>query len=201
MFTCCGPFRLLRPQLPYWPGTVLMNAAGLSQTFRSRIRQNGLTPATQLSRLLCGTKLVPAESHEVVSMGSAALQRGDGAELPAAHDLVDDAAVIEEALALAERQRVEDGRDEAMRHVEAWKAVVAGAAAHILGSEIICPAADGAAVVQRFRPGVAEQRGEIRAEALASILCPERVVVADAVRLQELDSRHTPDTARAWRRP
>src|ERR1700730_6064054 len=33
MFTWCGPFRLLRAQVPYCPATVLLKAAGLRYAF------------------------------------------------------------------------------------------------------------------------------------------------------------------------
>src|SRR3954462_11014591 len=69
-FTCLGAMRLFRPQLPYWPGKELKNAAGFSQWSGVAFGRYGLTPATQLSRVLAGTKLVPAESHDVVSRGA-----------------------------------------------------------------------------------------------------------------------------------
>src|ERR1039457_682031 len=42
---------------------------------------------------------------------AAALQRGDGAQLPVAHHLVYDPSMVEKFLAFTERQRVEDGSD------------------------------------------------------------------------------------------
>src|ERR1022692_4101838 len=60
---------------------------------------------------------------------AAALQRGDGAQLPVAHHLVYDPSMVEEFLAFTEWQRVEDGSHEAMRNVEVRDALFAGVGA------------------------------------------------------------------------
>src|SRR5260370_2408958 len=65
-FTCLGPIRLLRPQLPNSGTTVLVKAAGLNQPWEVGFGNTGSTPATQLSRLLTENP-VPGESHEPVS--------------------------------------------------------------------------------------------------------------------------------------
>ena len=68
----------------------------------------------------------------------------------------------EELLALPKGQVVQDRRHEAMRNIKAGEAIFARPASHILRREIVRHAPDGASVIQRFGPGVAEQRGQIR---------------------------------------
>src|SRR6185369_13053978 len=65
--------------------------------------------------------------------------------------------------------------------------VVAGATAGVFGHEVVARPANGAAVVESFRRGVAEQRGQVGAESLAE-LNAEAVVIADAVVFEELDA-------------
>src|SRR5713226_10192950 len=65
-FTCLGPTRLLRAQVPNSGMTVLVKAAGLNQPFEFGLEKTGSTPATQLRRLLTENP-VPGESHEPVS--------------------------------------------------------------------------------------------------------------------------------------
>ena len=132
-----GPLRLLREQFPNVPAAVLENAAGLNQPFWLALGRTGSTPATQLSRVALVMKFVPAGIPGRCGVHPAALQRGDGAELPAAHHLVHDASVVEEALALAEWQRVKDGSHESMRNMESRRAFFAReGAARILGREV-----------------------------------------------------------------
>ena len=95
--------------------------------------------------------------------------------------------MIKQTVSFAEGQRVEDRCDEALGNIEGRVTVVAGAAAGILGDEIVARTADRAAVVQRLGPGVAEQSGQIGAEPLAQFGA-EAVVVADAIVLKELDA-------------
>src|SRR5258708_13003370 len=65
-FTCFGPIRLLRAQLPNNGTTVLVKAAGLNHPWEVGLGNTGSTPATQLRRLLTENP-VPGESHEPVS--------------------------------------------------------------------------------------------------------------------------------------
>src|SRR5258708_609202 len=65
-FTCFGPIKLLRPQLPNSGTTVLVKAAGLNHPWEVGLGNTGSTPATQLRRLLTENP-VPGESHEPVS--------------------------------------------------------------------------------------------------------------------------------------
>ena len=101
------------------------------------------------------------DARRIISGGlghGAALQRGNRAQLPAAHHLVHDTAVIQKLLAFAERQSVEDGRHEAVRFVESRRAVFAGMRAErVLGDEVIPGTADGAAVIERLGIGVANK--------------------------------------------
>src|SRR5579871_3225743 len=65
-FTCFGPIRLLRAQVPNRGTTVFVKAAGLNHLWAVGLGDTGFTPATQLSRLLTENP-VPGESHEPVS--------------------------------------------------------------------------------------------------------------------------------------
>src|ERR1700757_292822 len=65
-FTCVGPTRLLRAQVPNSGTTVLVNAAGLNHPREFGLGNTGSIPETQLSRLLTENP-VPGESHEPVS--------------------------------------------------------------------------------------------------------------------------------------
>ena len=102
-----------------------------------------------------GTAGIPGRGIE----GHAVLDRRDRAELPAAHDPVENTGAIQELLVVAERERVEDGSYEALRDVKGGVPVVAGAAMRVLGREFISGAANGAGIVERLRPGVTEQCG------------------------------------------
>src|SRR5258708_37133532 len=68
-FTCLGPIRLLRPQLPNSGTTVLVKAAGLNHPWEVGLENTGFTPATQLRRLLTENP-VPGQSPEPVSSAS-----------------------------------------------------------------------------------------------------------------------------------
>src|ERR1041384_3551813 len=63
-----GPIRLLRPQLPNSPASGLVNASRTKYRSGLGLLATGDTPATQCSRLLCGTITCPAESHELVTI-------------------------------------------------------------------------------------------------------------------------------------
>src|SRR5260370_29256276 len=65
-FTCLGPIKLLRAQLPNSGTTVLVKAAGLNHPLAVGLANTGFTPATQLRRLLTENP-VPGASHEFVS--------------------------------------------------------------------------------------------------------------------------------------
>ena len=95
--------------------------------------------------------------------------------------------MIQKALSLAEWQRVEDGRNKAMRNVERRVAIVASPAPRVLSHEVVPRTTDGASVIQGFGPRVAEQGCQIGSETLAD-LGAETVVVSHAVVLQELYS-------------
>src|SRR5579871_371107 len=68
-FTCLGEIRLFRAQLPYWPATVFANAAGFRYALALGSGRTAFE-VRQLIRLLLGLNEVPAESHDVVSIGS-----------------------------------------------------------------------------------------------------------------------------------
>src|SRR5579871_5765567 len=65
-FTCFGPIRLLRAQVPNRGTTVFVKAAGLNHLWAVGLGNTGFTPGTQFSRLLTENP-VPGESHEPVS--------------------------------------------------------------------------------------------------------------------------------------
>ena len=54
MFTCCGPLRLLRAQLPNCPATVLVEGGRIEIAVRRGIGENLDYAGTQLIRLLFG---------------------------------------------------------------------------------------------------------------------------------------------------
>src|SRR5689334_5538425 len=98
-----------------------------------------------------------------------ALDGGDGAQLPTANDAIQDGILVRKRLALAEWKIVEDRRYEAVRNVEAGIAVVARTAALILQREVRTGSADGAVVIERLRPRVAEHGRKARAKALCQL--------------------------------
>src|SRR5258707_719183 len=65
-FTCFGPTRLLRAQVPNSGITVFVKAAGLNHPCEFGFAYTGFAPATQLRRLLTENP-VPGESQELVS--------------------------------------------------------------------------------------------------------------------------------------
>src|SRR5258708_21538765 len=65
-FTCFGPIRLLRPQVPNSGTTVLVKAAGLNHPWEVGLENTGSTPATQLRRLL-PEQPASREQHQTVS--------------------------------------------------------------------------------------------------------------------------------------
>src|SRR5882762_5379062 len=77
-----------------------------------------------------------------------------------------------------------------MGNVERGNSVVAGTAARVLGREVE-RAANGASVVEGFRPGVTDQRCEVGSETLRDFTA-DSVVVSHTVRFQELDSGRSP---------
>src|SRR5439155_2285116 len=116
-----------------------------------------------------------------------ALDSSDCAQLPTPEHLVDDAAMIQEPVTLAEWKRVENRRHKAMRNVERGVTVVAVAATRVLRNEIVSRTANRASIVERLRPGIAEQGSQSGSKTLAD-LGAEAVIIPDAVILQELNS-------------
>ena len=100
--------------------------------------------------------------------------------------MVHDPAVVQESAALSERQRVEDGSDEAAGHVESRGAVFATPAMRVLRGEVVAGAPNRAVFIERLRPGKAYQGGEVTPESLSQFPA-QRVVIGDAVAIDELD--------------
>src|SRR3954452_2824063 len=116
--------------------------------FRSRIRQIRADAGNAVEPSACRHEAGPRGIPRCGVEGSAALREEDAAELPSTNDLIDDASMIQQSLSFSEGERVKHGCHEAMRNVKGRRPFVAGAAAHILGSELISLATNGAGIIE-----------------------------------------------------
>src|SRR5258706_9994307 len=98
--------------------------------------------------------------------------------------------MVQQSLSLAERQCIERGCNKAVGNVEGGNPVITGTAARVLSRKVE-RASNGASIVERFGPGVTDQRCQIGSEALAEFTAYS-VVIRNTVRLEELDSGRSP---------
>src|SRR5262249_7585909 len=97
--------------------------------------------------------------------GEARLQGNDRTHLPSSDNGVDETAVIQKGLALAERQFIKERRHKALVSAKARGCAITGDAKLILRELLVAGRhADPAASIDRFRPGVAHQIRKPRAE-------------------------------------
>src|SRR5206468_5255185 len=99
----------------------------------------------------------------------ATLRRVDAGDLPAARDGVEYSIIYGESFSFSDWKFVLHRPYEAMGRIERRWPILAAEAMRVLRKLIAAGAADGAAVIHRPGPGIADQRGQARRKTLVQL--------------------------------